>query len=335
MKIPGSIRQVYDQIRPTYVQLQGKVESLIRANISKRWHYENRVKELESYALKLETSREKHPIRPEDMLGCTVVVENHSRIADAAEIITRLFKLEYRKPESPNATFNRSDSFAFEDLRLYVSWLDDPTLPPTGLEGVLFEVQVKTFLQHAWGIATHDLIYKSDEISWGSSRVAYQVKAMLENAELSITEAKRLTACAMLDRADEKTKEIQETIKALKQRWPQPETLPKNLQGLAQNVIYISRTLNVDLDELWAIVDAATESGGGASLLNLSPYSAILDALVKKRGLALFTSLQHPKNSRSLFVPNEVELPQLPPKVRNWIIQPTPATRTTTPSSSH
>jgi ppGpp synthetase/RelA/SpoT-type nucleotidyltranferase len=297
------------------------VDNLIRANLSKRWHYESRVKELESYALKLETSREKHPTRPEDMLGCNVVVENHSRIGDAAAMVTGLFKLEYRRPESPDSTFNRSDSFAFEDLRLYVSWHDDPTLPTTGLRGFLFEVQVKTFLQHAWGIATHDLIYKSDEISWGSSRVAYQVKAMLENAELSITEAKRLTACALLARADKKTKRVQETMEALKQRWHEPGTLPKNLQGLAHNVINISETLRVPLDKLWADVDVATAGGRGASLLNLSPYAAILDSLLKQRGQTLFDPLRHKNNERHLFVPDEVQLPPLPREVSNWIIK--------------
>jgi ppGpp synthetase/RelA/SpoT-type nucleotidyltranferase len=321
MKIPASIRKTHEQIRPAYEQLQAKVDKLIRASISKRWHYESRVKELESYALKLETSREKHPARPEDMLGCTVVVENHSRIADATAMVVELFKLEYRRPEAPDFTFNRSDSFAFDDLRLYVSWHDDPTLPATGLEGLLFEVQVKTFLQHAWGIATHDLIYKSDEVSWGSSRVAYQVKAMLENAELSITEAKRLTSCALLDRADKRTKRVQETMEALKQRWSQPGTLPKNLQGLANNVINISETLRIPLDKLWTAVDVATANGGGASLLNLSPYAAILDSLLKQRGPSLLDSLGHKNNERYLFVPDEVPLPQLNPAVSSWIIK--------------
>ena len=61
-------------------------------------------------------------------------------------------------------------------------------------------MQVKTFLQHAWGIATHDLIYKTDDVSWSRQRIAYQIKAMLEHAEMSIQEAGRLAEAVALSK---------------------------------------------------------------------------------------------------------------------------------------
>ena len=50
--------------------------------------------------------------------------------------------------------------------------------------------------------AEGDLVYKTDDVNWATSRITYQVKATLENAELSIAEARRLTEAAMLDKTD-------------------------------------------------------------------------------------------------------------------------------------
>src|SRR4029077_4245942 len=126
---------------------------------------------------------------------------------------------------------------------------------PSGLHGFLFEVQVKTFLQHAWGIATHDLVYKANEVSWATSRVAFQVKAMLENAELSISEAKRLTDCNILDRTDEHSQNIIATIEAIRARWTDAAQLPQKMLRLAQNIHDLSRTLRIGLPDLWRVVD--------------------------------------------------------------------------------
>jgi ppGpp synthetase/RelA/SpoT-type nucleotidyltranferase len=322
MKIPLSVRNRYDEIRPKYVELKGLVDAKLTGKRSSRWHYESRVKELESYALKLETGRETHPGRPEDMFGCTIVVENHSKIFDAAALITELFREEYRRPADPKITSLLSHSFAFDDLRLYVCWKDDDALPPTICRDLLFEVQIKTFLQHAWGIATHDLIYKADEISWGTSRVAFQVKAMLENAELSITQAKRLTDSVLLDRGDKQTRIVNEAITDIKSRWHEPGILPNNILGLAQNVIDLARTLRLDISDVWRSLDAGSAAGRGAKTLNLSPYGAILESLVLERGATLFQPLGHVKNNRSIFVPLEIELPVLSPAVLAWVITP-------------
>lgn len=320
MKIPASVRDLYDEIRPRYERLRGAVDPLVLGRKNARWHYESRIKAVESYALKLETCRVDDPSCPEDMFGCTLVVENHSKIAEAAGLITALFEEKLRRPPSAGNTSLRSDSFAFDDLRLYVAWNDDPALPPSGLDGLLFEVQVKTFLQHAWGIATHDLIYKSDEVTWGGSRVAYQVKAMLENAELSISEARRLQSNAMLARADAETVQLGETIIAIHARWADPNQLPTDLQRLARNLVELARLLRVDLSDLWGALDASTEQGRGAKTLDLSPYGAVLRSLIEARGASLFNALlQHKK--RKLFVPAEIELPSLSQTVLSRIVR--------------
>jgi ppGpp synthetase/RelA/SpoT-type nucleotidyltranferase len=321
MKIPQSIRNCYQEIRPGYDKLKELADAKILGRKSRKWHYESRIKELESFALKLETGREAHPRRSEDMFGCMLVVENHSKIPEAAEFVSKLFKEESRRPPEAKKTSLNSHSFAFEDLRIYAAWVDDDTLPPTIANGLLFELQIKTFLQHAWGIATHDLIYKTDEADWGSSRVAYQVKAMLENAELSISEAKRLTSCALLDRTDTLTTTLAGIIKDLKSRWTESGTLPDNIRGLANNILDLSRTLKIELEEIWKILDAATAAGRGAKLLDLSPYGSIIEALVADAHGALFNPLTNPRNRYHVFVPVEIDLPPLPNGAAPWVVR--------------
>ncbi len=310
MKIPQSVRVLYQDIKPLYERLKEAVDRRVIAQKQPRWHYESRVKELDSFALKLETGRVKKPSAPEDLFGCTLVVENHSRVAVAEALVTSLFTLDARRPKDPKRTHIAPSSFEFDDLRLFVKWKDDPTLPATGLEGTLFEVQVRTFLQHAWGIATHDFIYKTDDVDWPACRIAFQVKAMLENAELSIGEAQKLTTSAMLDRIDYEFTDLKEAIAKLKARWT-ADRLPKDLRRLAQTICDLAETLRIKVDDIWAALDAATHAGAGVNTLDLSPYGATLAALIAARGAPLFEPLSHPKCRESVFVPAEVDLPVL------------------------
>src|SRR5207247_360952 len=113
---------------------------------------------------------------------------NSTEIDQAEALIRENFTVNERRPRQRDRTHKAPHAFPFDDLRLYVRVPNTPASPPTDLVGILFEVQIKTFLQHAWSIATHDLLYKADDANWNKERIAYQIKAMLEHAEISIQE---------------------------------------------------------------------------------------------------------------------------------------------------
>lgn len=321
MKIPLSVRDLYQVLLPHYLTLKQQVDARFQHSKEGRWHYESRIKSEESFALKLETGRVANPSAPEDFFACCIVVENQARVSDAESLICKLFSLIERKPPDKAVTPLPPHSFDFDDLRMYVKWIDDPQLPASGIEGIMFEIQVKTFLQHAWGIATHDFIYKTDSVEWASSRIAYQVKAMLENAELSIAEATRLTGSEILNRTDKNHTNLKATIENVGRRWP-PELLPKDLRRLAQTIDQLCRTLSIRHSELWEAIDNATSQGMGARSLSLSPYSSILATLLLWKGADLLTPLGHPKCRDYLFVPLEIELPPLSDDLAKRIIRP-------------
>lgn len=193
MKIRSPIRVAYAEQRPAYDALKALVDDLFQKPCrDRRWHYESRVKEELSYALKIETGRVSALDAVEDFFACTIVVRNSSEIGQAVMLVRQQFDVQSRRPPSRDATPHRPASFEFDDLRLYVKAKSNPALPPRPGAKRLFEVQIKTFLFHAWAIATHDLMYKANNVNWGRERIAFQVRAMLEHAETTIEQAGQL-----------------------------------------------------------------------------------------------------------------------------------------------
>ncbi len=308
MKVPKSIRDSYSSQKDTYDQLKERADEVINSLKVSSWHYVSRVKTLESYALKLESGRYPDPKDFEDFFACTIVVENLSSVLKAEQIVQKRFKLHERRPKTDTFTSKPSDSFRFDDTRLYVRWKDDPLVRPTGLDGVLFEVQIKTFLAHAWGIASHDLTYKTDEKNWAKERIAYQVKAMLEHAETSILEAQKLARSASLKKTDDLCSRISATIQILDELWP-PVQLPHDKKRLAENVDNLIRNVGIDLKSLRRIIMKETELGRGTNILNLSPYFAIIQSLFNQELRKMKKYLTRGDRRFKIIIPKELELP--------------------------
>ena len=222
--------------------------------------------------------------------ACTLVVENLVSLAKAEKLVRRRFKFQERRPKVDTLTSKPSDSFRFDDIRLYVKWKDSSISKPTGLDDLLFEVQVKSFLAHAWSIATHDFIYKTDEKSWPKERIAYQIKAMLEHADISILEATRLSRCTSLKKTDDFSQRISEIIRMVNELWDAND-LPENKKRFAENIYYLIKAVDIDLPRLREILQIETELGKGTKILNLSPYSIIIQSLLNQESVRMINYL--------------------------------------------
>lgn len=311
MKVPASLRRLFDDQKALSERLQVAVDERMRGTKRARWHYESRVKELTSYALKVESGRFSAPQALEDFFACTLVVANSLEIGEAERLVTENFQLAYRRPPADDRTAKQADAFPFDDLRIYVRLAASPALPPSDLHGVVFEVQVKTFLQHAWSIATHDLLYKSDEASWSKARIAFQVRAMLEHAEISIQEATQLASSASLAKEDERTANVKQGIALVKSQW-NPDELPRDLRRLSENITELLRDLQLDVSRLEQILNEGKNSRAGTHPANLSPYATIVQYLFSAERSRMLKLLQsdHPRHQkRKVCIPAEVELP--------------------------
>lgn len=311
MKVPLSIRSAFDQHVKDYRDLQTEVDRQMEVIRETDWHYVGRIKAVESFAQKLETGRFTKEQALNDLFACTLVVERADRIEEAERRLRERFDVRDRKPEKPGKTFHRPMCFDFDYLRLYACLRKSDRLPATGLENLVFEIQIKTFLQHAWTIATHDLIYKTDSVDWEATRVAYQVKAMLEHAEASITAVKAIAALNHPARSDRDTEELQNIIEWLRQTWT--DGLPHDVVRLAECVRSFMSVLEINLQRLKTIVSAATAAGRGASTLNLSPYCSIVEAVILSSDG--FTALEKAAGNgrrikQKIIVPSEIEFPK-------------------------
>lgn len=332
MKIPRSIRQLYEDQKAVNDRLRETVSQRMAGLRKEHWHYQCRVKELQSFALKIESGRVPKPNALEDFFACTLVVANTSEIAEAEEVVAKAFSVRQRRPKDTARTHKTADAFPFDDLRMYVKLRSGADVPPSDLNDVVFEVQIKTFLQHAWAIATHDLIYKADDANWSKARIAYQIKAMLEHAEAAIEEADRLADSKTLKRTDDRTKWLGEAIALLRAQWGEDE-LPKNVRRLAENVGDLVRALSLDIPTIRGVLDDGKARREGRHPANLSPYATVVQYLFESRReqFVKYLSDEQPKSKTKALISQEVELPADvdPARLRNavWVWEGKPSVR--------
>lgn len=304
MKISNSVRELFDSQEAVNARLEERVKQLLGENKKDNWFYKGRVKKLESFAQKLETGRfDPHAL--EDFFACTIVVENKNAINEAVKLVEQFCNIQYKRPKTIGETHKSPDLFAFDDLRLYVKLKPSETAPPTPLNDILFEIQIKTFLQHAWSIATHDLIYKGSSISWGKARLAFQIKAMLEHAEISIEQVEAISDSSALSITDIKTSNLKNILTWIQENW-EAELLPSDIVRLSQSVLNIMDALKVEFKDIQKAVKIDTENGYGAKTKNLSPYEVIVKATFNNLKDKFLTFLD--KGKRKLFITPEMEL---------------------------
>lgn len=308
MKISQGVRSLHARNDELYRRLAQDVDARLRPKVEDEgWFFRGRVKDLESFALKLETGRVQDPERSEDFYGCTIIVRTAAEIAAAEELVTSNYDVLQRRPSDDGETHKASSSFVFDDLRLYVQQPESTTGRDLDLDGLPFEIQIKTILQYAWGVATHDLTYKSDSVSWPRERIAYQVKAMLEHAEVAIAEAQVLAGARALAKEDRLTTDVAKVIEVVTSVWPETQ-LPNDRKRLAENVSGLLRMCGIIPENLSGLIQKERNRIG---LLpsDLSPYAFILQALANNSEVDLQKSLNDWRNRRAIFIHKGMDLP--------------------------
>jgi hypothetical protein len=308
MKIARCIRDLHRQCAERNARLADEVRDVLRPRVEEHhWFFLWRLKELESYALKIETGRVANPSQMDDFYACTIVVPTMVEIEQAELLVNSLYDSIKRKPSTDAMTHKRPSSFVFDDLRLYVSRRSSVSGRNADLTGLVFEVQIKTILQHAWALATHDLIYKSDTISWPLERIAFQVKAMLEHAEVAIAEANRLADASAVSKKDQRTVDTLRLILDLRHIWSL-DHLPCDIKRLAETIYEILGASDLAAERYREIINAE-KCRCGILPGDSSPYSFTVQALANNADIDFETKFKRRHVRTTLAIHSGMELP--------------------------
>jgi len=256
------------------VLLQREVRSYLEG-LPSDWFRSTRLKEEDSFYQKLEMGRARNVEKLEDFFGAMIAVPLRRDVSEAERLVSKFFEEDYRRPERPDRASHRASEFPFSDLRLYGRLRSDPALPRGPIHDMVFEIQIRTFFQHAWSTATHDLVYKSATFSWARSRVSYQVRAMVEQAEMTLEALDALTGFAGLLPDGSPEADQRALLDVVCSHWA-PGELPANLRRMTEAVQLVCREIKLDRAELAGLLDRGARDLAGHPA-GWTPNQCIID----------------------------------------------------------
>ena len=281
MKVAKVLRDIHRNSFPLYEKLGKRVEDTLKHKVESRgWQFVSRIKDEQSFAQKVETCTVNDPSKLEDFFACTIVVLTADDFREAERIVDAEYEIEERRPETDINTDKNSFDFYFDDLRLYVHKRPSITSRPTKLDGVRFEIQIKTVFQQAWGLATHDYVYKSGTASWARERIAYQIRAILEQADVMLMLSKRsgINTFPTLAKRHKRTAKITTLINFIDEVWAE-EQIPNDKLRLAKTIYILLNRVNC-MDKFRDVINGEIDRVGGSVPINLSPYFFVVQALL-------------------------------------------------------
>jgi ppGpp synthetase/RelA/SpoT-type nucleotidyltranferase len=168
------------------LKLQGLIQSTVEANGIQVLGVTSRVKSKASVRRKLErTDREGDIGSLTDILGIRIITYFRDEVDAVARLIEEEFKIDAERSVDKRAALD-PDRFGYLSLH-YIAQLNQnrsQLVEYRTYAGVLFEVQIRSILQHAWAEIEHDRGYKSEaEVPRAVRRRFSRLASLLELAD--------------------------------------------------------------------------------------------------------------------------------------------------------
>lgn len=162
-KIEKYIEQ-YSNKREHYKKLSDIVSNIIREVLAEKdisYHrIKNRAKDVDSFAEKIVRKSYENPFfQMQDLSGIRIINYIEDDVKKTCEMIEELFEIEEKIDKSSGLT---TDSFGYKSVH-YVAKLSSKRLELPEFKRYsedVFEIQVRTLLQHTWAEIEHDRNYK-------------------------------------------------------------------------------------------------------------------------------------------------------------------------------
>ena len=180
MTVPNAVRQHYEEIQPRLEEVQQRVREILRTHCRDNGYlFDDSVKDLNSFAEKLETARFSSLAEVDDLYGATVAVSTPSEHDEVLGFLDVAFTR--KRLHKRYASKKRPDVFRFDGTRFYGALKH-----PEPFRDLVFEVQVLTMFEYAWSRTSHSLTYKADRLDWRRARAGAMLRALAEQADMVV-----------------------------------------------------------------------------------------------------------------------------------------------------
>ena len=296
MIYPSILDRKYQEYSPFVEQIAKRVkETLINFCEKKGYAFISRLKTVESLAEKIETGRFKKWSDLNDLFACTIIIPTLSHEKEVIEFCQKTFEIVNIVKRGQNK--KAPDTFIFDSTRIYAKLRPTPHISlgdNLSIYSIVFEIQIKSAFEHAWSVATHDLVYKSSEIDWRRFRLAAQIKATVEQLDTLILAFEETSKIIQNnDYPDIKIKrQLASEINKLFDNKKLPDELqPKDMSRLCDNLhLLLDKRKNISLKPIDIIKEITTEiqcTSSNKIPLSLSLFQYFFAILIEKEIIEL------------------------------------------------
>ena len=174
-------------MRPVYEELAERVEKILAEILTiEKINYaviQHRAKTIESFQIKLKEINYSDKNLP-DLAGIRVVGYVRSDVEKIIQIIKEHFDVDEIKSKDKSTELS-PDRFGYRAIHLVCKLPKARTVLPEykKFKDIIFEIQVKTILEHAWAQIEHDRNYKYKGLPKNIQRDFYLIAGSLEIAD--------------------------------------------------------------------------------------------------------------------------------------------------------
>ncbi|MDD5258350.1 MAG: hypothetical protein PHD29_00060 [bacterium] len=314
MIISSRISEIYDNIQQKLELLKREIDPVLDS-ISLRFDglFSSRIKEKESFAQKIETGKYANHDDIIDLYAATIVVATHVQV----ELIKRDVEKQFIVIKQIKNRSKEYSNFIYDDLHLHINY--NPQVSVPGKEYLMrpFELQIKTFLQHGWAKATHDILYKGDKLLWPRFRIAHQIKAMLEQSDQILGHIDEVANICPDNNFEDFARKARICV-LIQKTWGLPN-LPQNMHGLVNEIYEVLNICNKEVTYL----EQNFESDKYKYILSahsITPFQAVLGILIDSDVEAVYKGFRN--HRRNMYISKELKdiFGPIPPKIQGLII---------------
>lgn len=156
----------YNEYKHVYSELGEIIQRLVSEKIKNidihTISVTNRIKSEESLKRKLALKDGKYNTLHDltDILGVRIITMYSDEIDKVAKMLEELFEIDWKNSVDKRKTLGVSE-FGYISLH-YICSLKKESLFSENYDGIRFEIQIRTQMQHIWSEINHDIGYKSD-----------------------------------------------------------------------------------------------------------------------------------------------------------------------------